>query len=154
VANTTTQAQPGPNNRVVIDTNVWISAALSGAGAPALLLRRVLQGGVPVFSKATFAELEARLWKPKFDRYIGLDARRAILRDANAAAHWVEVAADIASLTYCRDADDDKFLHAALAASATWLVTGDQDLLVLQSVQTVQILSPAAALESKGFCYE
>jgi uncharacterized protein len=139
---------------MVIDTNVWISAALSGAGAPALLLRRVLHGGVPVFSKATFAELEARLWKPKFDRYISLDARRAILRDANAAAHWVEVAADIASLTYCRDADDDKFIHAALAASATWLVTGDQDLLVLQSVQTVQILSPAAALQREGFCHE
>jgi uncharacterized protein len=138
----------------VIDTNVWISAALSGAGAPALLLRRVLQGGVPVFSKATFAELEARLWKPKFDRYISLDARRAILRDANAAAHWAEVAADIASVAYCRDADDDKLIHAALAASATWLVTGDQDLLVLQSVQTVQILSPAAALQREGFCHE
>ncbi len=139
---------------MVIDTNVWISAALHGAGAPAQVLRRVLQAGLPVFSKTTFAELEARLWKPKFDRYISLDARRAILRDANAAAQWVEVAADVASVAYCRDADDDKFIHAALAASAPWLVTGDQDLLVLQSVHTVQILSPAAALQRKDFCHE
>jgi uncharacterized protein len=154
VANITTQAALGQAQRVVVDTNVWISAALSGAGAPAQVLRRVLQVGVVVFSKATFAELEARLWKPKFDRYISLDARRAILRDANAAAHWVEVAADIASVAYCRDADDDKFIHAALAASTQWLVTGDQDLLVLQSVQTVQILSPAAALKREDFCHE
>lgn len=154
MANTLTQAPPGQANRVVIDTNVWISAALSSAGAPAQVLRRVLQVGVPVFSKATFAELEARLWKPKFDRYISLDVRRAILRDANAAAHWVDVAADVAAEAYCRDADDDKFIHAALAAAAAWLVTGDQDLLVLQSVQTVQILSPAAALQHEGFCHE
>lgn len=42
---------------------------------------------MPVFSAATFAELEARLWKPKFDRYLSMEIRRAILHDVNAAAH-------------------------------------------------------------------
>ena len=53
--------------RVVVDTNVWLSAALSPTGAPSQVLRGVLAHGVPVFSDATFAELEARIWKPKFD---------------------------------------------------------------------------------------
>lgn len=154
VAQQATQAQSGQADRVVVDTNVWLSAALSAEGAPAQVLRRVLQVGVPVFSKATFAELEARLWKPKFDRYISLDARRAILRDVNAAAYWVEIPANIAASAYSRDVDDDKFLHTALASSAPWLVTGDQDLLVLRSVGAVQIVSPADALRDSGFCRE
>ncbi len=54
-------------NQVVIDTNVWLSAALSLTGAPAQVVRRVLASGVPVFSDATFAELQARIGKPKFD---------------------------------------------------------------------------------------
>jgi uncharacterized protein len=133
--------------RVVVDTNVWISAALSTRGAPAQVLRRVLQQGVPVFSEATFAELEVRLWKPKFDRYISIDARRDVLRDANAAAHWVAIPEQIAAIAYCRDVEDDKFIHTALAASANWLVTGDKDLLVLQKVLSVEILTPSNALE-------
>lgn len=139
-------------NRVVIDTNVWISAALSKAGAPAQVVRRVLSNGIAVFSAATFAELEARLWKPKFDRYLSLESRRAILHDANAAAHWVNISESIAAQRYCRDADDDKFIHTALAANAPWLVTGDQDLLVIPAGLGVRILAPAEALQRADFC--
>jgi uncharacterized protein len=142
----------GAATRVVIDTNVWISAALSIAGSPAKLVKRVLGSGNPVFSLATFTELEARLWKPKFDSYLSMEARRGILHDAKAVAHWVEIPVDIVGLRFSRDADDDKFIHAALASSATWLVTGDQDLLVLGTVLGVRILTPAEALKSQDFC--
>ena len=142
------------NKRVVVDTNIWLSAAISKSGAPAQVVRRVLQMGVPVFSKATFAELEARLWKPKFDRYLSMDTRRAILYDANAVAHWVDIPADLAAKTYSRDPDDDKFIHTALAASAAWLVTGDQDLLVIETPLPVRILTAGEALLEVGFCYE
>ncbi len=142
------------NKRVVLDTNIWLSAAISKSGAPAQVVRRVLQMGVPVFSKATFAELEARLWKPKFDRYLSMETRRAILHDANAVAHWVDIPADLAAKTYSRDPDDDKFIHTALAASAAWLVTGDQDLLVIETPLPVRILTAGEALLEVGFCYE
>jgi uncharacterized protein len=141
------------NKRVVIDTNIWLSAAISKSGAPAQVVRKVLQNGVPVFSKATFAELEARLWKPKFDRYLSMETRRAILHDANAVAHWVDIPTDLAAKTYSRDPDDDKFIHTALAASAAWLVTGDQDLLVIETPLPVRILTAGEALLDVGFCY-
>lgn len=141
------------NKRVVVDTNIWLSAAISKFGAPAQVVRRVLQKGVPVFSKATFAELEVRLWKPKFDRYLSMDIRRAILHDANAVAHWVEIPPELAAQTYSRDPDDDKFIHTALAASAAWLVTGDQDLLVIEMPLPVRILTDGEALLEAGFCY-
>ena len=142
---------------VVVDTNIWISAALSTTGAPSQVVNRVLAQGRPVFSDATFEELEQRLWKPKFDRYLTLETRRAILRDAKALALWVKPAAPIAAMAYCRDADDDKFIHAALAANASWLVTGDQDLLVLaagfeSNGSILRIVSAAAAIESDRFC--
>lgn len=142
---------------VVLDTNVWISAALSHHGAPAQIVHKVLGDGQVIFSDATFQELELRIWKPKFDRYISMELRRAILHDAKAAAYWVNPSADITSVAYSRDADDDKFVHAALAANAAWLVTGDQDLLVLAagltaSGSTVKILSPSEALQTTRFC--
>jgi uncharacterized protein len=135
--------------RVVIDSNVWISAALSQRGAPAQLIRQVLGNGLPVFSNDTFAELESRLWSPKFDRYLSMEQRQRLLHDIAAIAHWVELPPAIAVLSYCRDSDDDKFIHTALAAEARWLVTGDQDLLILQGnalLSGITILSPDHAL--------
>lgn len=139
------------STRVVVDTNVWISAALSPAGAPALVVRRVLAHAVPVLSEPTFAELERRLWLPKFDRYVSMELRQQILHDLSAAAYWTEVPSEIASRTHCRDSDDDKFIHAALAANAIWLVTGDRDLLVVPAIPPLQIISPADALNHPDF---
>jgi putative PIN family toxin of toxin-antitoxin system len=134
---------------VVIDTNVWISGLLTKTGYPAQLTRQVIQTGQPVFSGATFTELKERLWRPKFDRYVTMEQRKSLLVDMESVALWVDVSPSMAANTFCRDASDDKFIHAALAAGSAWLVTGDQDLLVLsESVLSlgVRILSPADAL--------
>jgi putative PIN family toxin of toxin-antitoxin system len=137
--------------RVVVDTNVWISAALSPSGTPAQVVRRVLASAIPVLSEPTFAELEHRLWLPKFDRYLSMETRQAILHDLSAAAQWTDIRVEIASRTHCRDRDDDKFIHAALAANAAWLVTGDHDLLEVPTIQALRIISPAEALSQPDF---
>ena len=143
-----------PGISVVIDTNVWISGLISLAGAPAQITRKVIRHCQPVFSEATFDELKDRLWRPKFDRYISMDQRHALLADLDAVAHWVKVKPEIAAEALCRDVDDDKFLHAALAAQPAWLVTGDKDLLVLaqdMAPANVTIVSPADALALPAF---
>ena len=135
---------------IVIDTNVLISAALSPDGPPTRLLAKVLSDHCVMFTTATFAELESRLWKPKFDRYINIEERKAVLHDISAAAIWVEVPQSIADVAYSRDADDDMFIHAALAAEGELLITGDQDLLVmaksLNDSHKLIICKPAYAL--------
>lgn len=139
---------------VIIDTNVWISGLLTKSGAPAQLTRQVIKRGQPVFTADTFAELKERLWRPKFDRYIDMDRRKQFLHDMDAAAHWIIVPREIALQTFCRDANDDMFIHAALAAGADWLMTGDQDLLVLSEnllASGVRIVSPADALQLPAF---
>ena len=137
--------------KVVIDTNVWISAALSPDGPPAAVVRHTLRYGVPVLSPPTFAELESRLWKPKFDRYLSLEQRRALLRNLNGAALWVDIPPDLAAQRHSRDPDDDVFIHTALAAGAGWLITGDQDLLTVAPINGLQVCTPADALAEAVF---
>ena len=132
--------------RVVIDTNVWISAALSPNGSPAKITSVILAVAIPVLSLATFHELEERLWRPKFDRYMSPERRKSILHDLNAGAFWVEPSDEVILNHYCRDPDDDKFIWAALAAQAAAIFTGDNDLLVVPLLPGLKILSPAAAL--------
>ena len=136
--------------QIIIDTNVLISAALSPDGPPAKLLAKVLTDHRVVFTTATFAELESRIWKPKFDRYINLEERKTVLHDLSAAAIWVEVPQSIANATYSRDAEGDMFIQAAIAAEAILLVTGNQDLLVLAKSMNdshkLVICKPAYAL--------
>jgi uncharacterized protein len=129
--------------RVVVDTNVLISAALAPSGAPALLVAYVLEHRRLLFSQPTFDELHTRLHRPKFDRYLSLDDRKLLLHDFNAAADWVDLGK---VARFSRDADDDKFVQTAIDGGACWLVTGDADLLVLGQVQSVRIVSPAQAL--------
>ena len=129
--------------RVVIDTNVLISAALMPGATPARLVACVLERQRLLFSEQTFEELRTRLHRPKFDRYLSLDDRKLLLHDFNAAADWV--ALDEVS-SFSRDQDDDKFVQTALNGGARWLVSGDADLLCLGSVKSVQIVTPAQAL--------
>lgn len=127
---------------VVIDTNVLISAALIKASVPAMLLGRLLVSHRIVFSPATFAELETRLWRPKFDPYLSMEQRALLLHDLGAVADWVE---PTDTTRFSRDADDDKFVHAALAAQAAWLISGDRDLLDLREVQGLAVLTATEA---------
>jgi putative PIN family toxin of toxin-antitoxin system len=136
--------------RVVVDTNVLLSAALAPRSAPAALVDRVLLAGRLVFSQTTFAEFETRIWKPKFDRHLSVEIRRRLLRDFNASALWVEPTHEVASQAFSRDRSDDPFIHAALAADARRLITGDDDLLRLHPLGELQILTPRAALDELG----
>jgi len=132
-------------DRVVIDTNVLISAALLPASAPARCVDWVLANATLLFSPGTFEELQTRLWRPKFDRYLSLEQRQAILHDIGAAALWITPKPFAAAIS--RDPDDDKFIHLALAGKAAWLITGDQDLLAVTGVENLEIMTPAQALE-------
>lgn len=131
------------NPEWLIDTNVLISAALTARGAPAQLVQLVLERGALVFSQPTFNELKTRLFRPKFDRYISLELREAVLHDLSAAARWVEIGEPG---RYCRDRSDDMFIETTLAARAGVLVSGDQDLLDAPAIAGLRILTPQQAL--------
>jgi len=133
-------------DRLVLDTNVLISAALSSGGAPALLLEDLKrERTVLVFSEPTMTELATRLMRAKFDRYVDRATRLRFLAEIDAVAEFVGVSG---APMGCRDRSDDPFLETALAGECGLIVSGDQDLLSLHPWRGVQVLSPAQVLEA------
>jgi predicted nucleic acid-binding protein len=45
------------------------------------------------------------------------------------------------SITICRDSKDDKFLELAISGKADFIITGDQDLLVLNPFRNIEIIA-------------
>ncbi len=132
-------------SRLVVDSNVLISATLSSHSAPARLLDALFASrSVLVFSEATMQELTSRLMRSKFDTYVDRAMRARFLAELNAVAEFVGITG--ASMG-CRDRDDDKFLETALTGSADLLTTGDGDLLALHPWQGIPILRPAQAID-------
>ena len=136
---------PTRADRLVVDTNVLISAALRDRSPPRQVLDAVHDaGGVLLFSDDTFAEVHSRLLKTKFDRYVTVESRVAFLGYLVTVSEWVSI--NQAKLG-CRDPDDDKILETALLGDATRIVTGDQDLLAMHPFRDIPILDPGAFLE-------
>lgn len=136
-----------PYQPVVIDTNVWLSAAITRNGTAATLCRLLIERNFqPAFSPGTFDELASRLFLPKFDRFLGMDSRRRFLANARNSAHWCNLPLPLTTQIGCRDLDDDKFIALALAVQAMRLITGDDDLLCLDPLGELRILTPRQAL--------
>ena len=131
--------------RVVLDTNVLISAALRRDGRPRAVLDAVREErGVLLFSDETFDEVRTRLLLPKFDRYVDRKGRAVYMAQLQAVSEWVAIAG---AKLGCRDPDDDKLLETALMGAADCLVTGDWDLLEMSPFQNIPILSPTSVLD-------
>ena len=131
--------------RVVLDTNVLISAALRQDGSPRAVVDAVrLKNGVLLFSEETFDELRSRLHSPKFDGYVSREVRLVYLTQLKAVSEWVSIAG---AKLGCRDSDDDKLLETALMGEADCLIRGDRDLLAMSPFHDMPILTPAGFLD-------
>lgn len=128
--------------RVVVDTNVFVSAALKDKSFPALALYVVAQRGTLLKSTATEGQLFAVLARPQLAALVDPAAAEWI-RDLMARAEAVTIAERIA----CRDATDDKFLGLAVNGKADMIVSGDADLLVLNPFRGIPIVAPAAFVQ-------
>lgn len=116
--------------RVVLDTNVVLSALLFGGGAAARV-RTGWQSGrlVPLASTATAQELVRVLGYPKFRL---LPAEQAdLLADFMPWVHVVDIPNPPPAVPRCRDPFDTPFLHLAVAGNARVLVSGDRGVLAL-----------------------
>ena len=131
-------------DRVVLDTNVLISAALNPDGSPRAVADAIRAlNGVFLFSEETFNELKTRLDRSKSDNYISRisrEDRSVFLAQLEPVSEWVSI---VGAKLGCRDPDDDKLLETALMGEAVCVVTGDQDLQKMSPFHNIPILSPA-----------
>ena len=131
---------------VVFDTNILVSRLLAPKDSvPAQVVRSVFKrGGQSLFSEVTFAELEAVLSRAKFDAYISREKRQYFLSEMRELSAFITINKHV---SLCREPADDKFLEVAVNGKVDYLITGDQDLLVLESIENIPILSPADFLK-------
>lgn len=131
--------------RVVIDTNVLISAALDEESVPARARNHAVRHGLLIATEQTFAELVGRLLSAKFDRYVSRAARELLLHRLQPITEIVTV---VRAIRVRRDPRDDMFLEAAVNGGANVILTGDKDLLALHPFAGIAILTPADYLAS------
>ncbi len=133
--------------QAVVDTNILIRALIKPDGTVGPVLRRLNAGNyILVYSEPLLKELLAKLLLPRIrDKYhINDEAVEALL--AVMALRGQLVVPDRA-IRICRDPNDDMLIEAALAGTARYVVTGDKDLLVLKSFETVRFVTPRIFLQ-------
>jgi putative PIN family toxin of toxin-antitoxin system len=107
--------------RVVLDTNIIVSALLHPLGPPAQVFVLAIGGSIRLcLSGSVYAEYEEVISRPRFR--LGETITAGALRTIREKSVWVRPTETIRA---CSDADDDVFLECALAAHAEYLVTGN-----------------------------
>jgi putative PIN family toxin of toxin-antitoxin system len=132
---------------VVLDSNVWVSAFLSGSGFPGEVVNACLRGVVTLaVTEHLLTELERVL---EYDRLSKALDERGVLEHARATVALLrETVPAVAGVPPKEqwihgDPDDDWVIQCALTANADYIVSGDRHLLSLGRVGSIEIVTPA-----------
>jgi len=125
--------------RVILDTNILISYALKPSAGITRAVNAAFEQGKLLVSQETFDECRSVIERFVKRGFITIQEASEFLGAIVEAAEWVKI---LETLQTCRDPKDDKFLELAINGQAAYLVTGDQDLLVLNPFRETKILSP------------
>ena len=122
--------------RVLLDTNVLISAILFG-GLPRTLLNGAIRGELDIVTSPALLEELEEVLTTRFE--FPPELVRAVKAELESLADVV-VPDDVPAVS--RDPDDDQVLAAAVAGDVEAIVTGDADLLVLEIHRGIRVLRP------------
>jgi len=122
--------------RLVLDTNVLIAAFISRGACNELLEHCVLNHEV-VLSGFILGEIADNL----------VDKFKFTVREANGVVRLLKSRCQVVDISplpspVSRDPDDDHIIATAIAGTCRCIVTGDKDLLDLECVEGIQIVSP------------
>jgi len=128
--------------RAVVDTNVLVSG-IYWKGAPFDVLTAWESGRFRLVVSPPILDEYQRVLEDMAQKR-RTQAHRAILELIELHAEMVAPVSFARSV--CSDPDDDKFLEAAIAANAEFVVSGDKALLAVKRYQGVEVLRPAPFL--------
>lgn len=132
--------------KVVLDTNIVISASLGKEGNPAKIFELAIEGKLENFtSNALLEEVRGVFGREKIS---------AIIAPEN-AKKFLGMYMEISTLIHPKhehklvlaDHSDNKIVDCAMEAKAEYIITGDEHLLLLKGYKGIQILSPKSFLE-------
>jgi hypothetical protein len=130
--------------RIVLDTNVVVSAAINPKGPPAEIVKAwMTHSFVWVASLPLLNELERTLLSPRIRRYMYWDEGETaeFLRTVRQTVEVISPDHRIDVIT--ADPADNRLPEATVAAGADYIVSGDQHLLGLRSYEGIPIVTPA-----------
>lgn len=132
--------------RVVLDTNVLVSAFAFPGGAPESMYRLALEGRIEL---VTCVPLLVELGRVLAEK-LGREPRAAEEAVAQVAGIGVVVEATEEVDVIAADPADNRVLETALAGEAQAIVSGDRHLLRLKSFRGIRICSPAEYLAGRS----
>jgi putative PIN family toxin of toxin-antitoxin system len=129
--------------KVVLDTNVLISAILFG-GKPRKILEKAIHGEIRLcLSEPILEELSGVLRRSKFD--YSLEKVQTLLTELTSIADFVNPSQIIRLVL--EDPDDNRILECAVEAKASYIITGDFHLLKLSRYRDIEIVNAFTFLE-------
>ncbi len=138
----TSSAPDLAKTKVVVDSNVWISAIVFG-GAPRRVFETIVQEGLRLVVSAEILTEIRRVVVAKFPDFIDdVEALFGTLRDQVETVPLGSITVQV-----CRDPDDNRVLETAILSGAAAIISGDKDLLTLDSYEGVAISRPQVWLE-------
>jgi|APLak6261663543_1056040.scaffolds.fasta_scaffold02591_1 putative PIN family toxin of toxin-antitoxin system len=130
--------------RIVVDTNLAISAAILKNSVSNKAFSLALKHFQLVSSESTLAELIDVIYRPKFNKYLTDEARLEFLTLVAQASEIVRVTSVI---TDCIDPKDNQFLSLAVDAGAGIILSGDPHLTDMNPYRGIKIIGPKAFIE-------
>ncbi len=124
--------------KAVFDTNVLIAAFLTEGICGKLMIRARRRDFDLILCDGILKEFR-RILKKKFAASIH-ETSEALIILSEAALKIIRRADAITPV--CRDSDDDLILACAKDVFADYIVTGDEDLLVLKNYEGIEIVKP------------
>ena len=125
--------------RIVLDTNVVVSALLLSDSVPRQAFDKAIDDGEALISTPVLIDLAEVLARDKLNKYLSEQERMRFLVALLKASELVGITEQIHD---CRDPSDNKFLELAVCGNADVIVSGDDDLLVLNPFRGIAILTP------------
>ena len=123
----------------VLDTNVIVSSLLFSHSIPRQALNKALDTGKILISQEIILELTQVLNRDKLNKYLLKEERLKFLADFLKDVQTITIYQKIDA---CRDKKDNKFLDLAICGQAQYIITGDQDLLILNPFSGIYIINP------------
>ena len=132
------------NDRIVIDTNLWISFLLTKeySKLDKLFSKNDL---TLIFSSELLEEFVEVARRPKFKKYFSIADLNSLLGEIHLKAEFLEVYSEV---NLCRDPKGDFLLSLSQDGKATHLITGDKDLLEIKMFGETLILTISEYLEN------
>jgi len=131
---------------VVLDTNVVVSAAVSSEGNPAKIFETLINGRVKNYtSDEIMAEIKDVMNRERIKRAIGEKDKSFIIENFEKLSEKIIPQDKYEEVK--DDPKDNKFLDCAVAAGASYIVSGDEHLLKLKEFKGIKLVSPAEFIE-------